>query len=93
VGWEAGYKAAYFGGWRLIGTAESLPSPSDSSNLMLDLKKASPDAILVWGKPSDARYSGLIRHLDEQYPSSTVESILDPVLGEVGAVVSTNANR
>ncbi|MBZ5654421.1 MAG: hypothetical protein LAO56_03980 [Acidobacteriia bacterium] len=93
VGWEAGYKAAYFGGWRIIGTAESLPSPSDSSNLMLDLKKASPDAILVWGKPSEARYAGLIRHLDEQYPSSTVESILDPVLGEVGAVVFTNVNR
>ena len=90
VGWEAGYKAAYFGGWRIIGAAQSLPSPSDSSNLMTDLRKASPDAILVWGKPSDARYVGLIRHLDEQYPNRTVETIVDPVLGEAGMVVFTN---
>jgi hypothetical protein len=89
VGWEAGYKAAYFGGWRIIGAMETLPSSSDSTSLMRDLAKASPDAVLVWGRPSDGRYAGLVRDLEVQYPNSSVEKIVDPVLGESGAVVFT----
>ena len=90
VGWEAGYKAAYFGGWRIVGTMETLPSSSDSARLMKDLAKASPDSILVWGRPSDVRYAGLIQDLDVQYPNRSIEKIVDPVLGESGAVVFTH---
>jgi len=90
VGWEAGYKAAYFGGWRLIGSMQTLPKSSDSLNLMRDLGKASPDAVLVWGTPSDERYAGLVRNLAAQYPNRRLEKIIDPVLGESGVVVFTS---
>ena len=90
VGWEAGYKAAYFGGWRIIGTMETLPSSSESASLLMDLRKASPDAILVWGKPSDTRYAGLMRTLEAQYPNSILEKVADPVTGEAGTVVFTS---
>ena len=87
VGWEAGYKAAYFGGWRIVGAMESLPSATEWNSLGKDIEKVSPDAILVWGRPADANYSGLVRDLVSQYPGNPVETIADPILGEVGVVV------
>jgi hypothetical protein len=84
VGWEAGYQAAYFGGARLIATAESLPAPTQLDTLMADLRKADPSVIMVWGRPSDSSYSGLLDRLVLQFPHSRVEKIADPVLGEVG---------
>ena len=87
LGWEAGYQAAYFSGDRLIGTTVSLPSSNELSTLLADLTKASPDAIVMWGKPGDARYAGLQRSLTSQYPHHPVEKITDPVLGEVGMVI------
>jgi len=87
LGWEAGYQAAYFSGDRLIGTMVSLPSSNELTTLLADLTKASPDAIVVWGRPADTRYAGLVRNLTSQYPRSAVEKITDPVLGEVGTVV------
>ena len=89
VGWEAGYQAAYFGGGRLIATMETLPSSTELGTLMADLGKASPDAVLVWGRPSDSRYADLVRRLVSQYPYNPVERIADPVLGEVGFVLFT----
>lgn len=89
IGWEAGYKAAYFGGARLIATVDSLPSSSEVSILQADLGKANPDAILVWGEPSDRRYTALTRSFALQYPCTTGERIADPVLGEVGIVLFT----
>jgi hypothetical protein len=89
VGWEAGYQAAYFGGGRLIATMETLPSSTELGTLMADLGKASPDAVLVWGRPSDSRYADLVRRLVSQYPHNPVERIADPVLGEVGFVLFT----
>jgi hypothetical protein len=58
VGWEAGYKAAYFGGSRVVGSLDVLPDAmrDSSSNLtptnllLVDIEKASPEAILVWGE-------------------------------------------
>jgi Dolichyl-phosphate-mannose-protein mannosyltransferase len=89
VGWEAGYKASFFGGRRIIAATESLPQSTQLSSLAADIRKASPDAILVWGKPDDTKYTGLLQSLTLQYPRSSTEKIVDPVLGEVGTMVFT----
>jgi Dolichyl-phosphate-mannose-protein mannosyltransferase len=86
VGWEAGYKASFFGDRRIIGAMDSLPQSTQLTTLAQDLQKASPDAILVWGRPDNAGYTGLIQSLKLQYPQSSSEKIVDPVLGEVGIV-------
>jgi hypothetical protein len=91
VGWEAGYKASFFGQRRIIAAMDFLPTYAQLSDLTLDLRKAAPDAILVWGRPEDTKYSGLIAHLQAQYPNSTSGKILDPILGEVGAVLFLHA--
>jgi hypothetical protein len=90
MGWEAGCQAAYFGGARLIGTMDSLPGSTESTSLMADLRKAAPDAILVWGKPNDGRYTALVGNMALGYPYDPAEKIVDPVLGEVGVVVFTS---
>jgi len=87
VGWEAGFKASFFGERRIIAAMEALPQSTQLSSLGADLQKASPDAILVWGKANDARYTGLLQSLTLQYPQSSSEKIVDPVLGEVGTVL------
>ena len=89
VGWEAGYKASFFGERKIIGTTDSLPRSIQWDTLAADLRKASPDAILVWGRPDNARYTGLVQSLSLQYPQSPSEKIADPVLGEVGTVLFT----
>jgi len=89
VGWEAGYKASFFGGWKIIAATDSLPQSTQLSSLIMDIRKASPDAILVWGRPDDTRYAGLIDSLLLQYPQNLNEKIVDPVLGEVGIVLFT----
>jgi hypothetical protein len=87
VGWEAGYKASFFGEGKIIGAMDFLPQSTQLSSLAADLRKASPDAILVWGRPDDAAYTGLIHSLMLQYAHSSSEKIVDPVLGEVGTVL------
>jgi hypothetical protein len=87
VGWEAGYKASFFGEQRIIAAMDSLPQSTQLTTLAQDLRKASPDAILVWGTPENARYAGLIQSLMLQYPQSSSEKIVDPVLGEVGTLL------
>ena len=87
VGWEAGYKAAYFGGRRIIGAMDSLPDATQTAILMKDVEKASPDAILVWGKADDARRASVIQSLVPRYRPSATERIHDPSLGEVGIVM------
>jgi hypothetical protein len=89
VGWEAGYKASFFGERKIIAATDALPQSTQLSSLAADLRKASPDAILVWGRPDDMRYTGLIQSLTLQYPRSSSEKIVDPVLGEVGIVLFT----
>src|SRR6266851_5694240 len=89
VGWEAGYKASFFGGRRLFAAMDSLPSSSQVGGLIVDIRKASPDAILMWGRPNDVRYPELRHSLALEYPRSSSEKILDPVLGEVGVVLFT----
>jgi hypothetical protein len=87
VGWEAGFKAGFFGERQIIAATEALPQSTQLSSLAADLQKASPDAILVWGKPEDTRYTGLLQNLTLRYPRSPREKIVDPVLGEVGTVL------
>jgi hypothetical protein len=89
VGWEAGYKASFFGGRKIIGATDSLPNSAQLSSLSVDMLKASPDAVLVWGRPDDTRYTGLIHSLVLQYPRNSYEKIVDPALGEVGVVLFT----
>jgi hypothetical protein len=89
VGWEAGYKASFFGERKIIGAMHSLPDSTQLSNLTIDIQKASPGAILVWGRSDDTRYRGVIRSLMLQYPHNAAEQIVDPVLGEVGVVLFT----
>ncbi len=89
VGWEAGYQAAYFGDQRLIATLEALPTPTELKPLAADLQKASPDAVVVWGRPNDSRYTELVQNLDSLYPHHFLKRVFDPVLGEVGAIVFT----
>ena len=87
VGWEAGYKSVFFGDRKIIAAMNSLPQSTQLSGLAAELRKASPDAILVWGRPDNATYTSLIQNLMLQYPESSSEKILDPVLGEVGTVL------
>lgn len=89
VGWEAGYKASFFGDRKIIGAMDSLPEPMQLSSLTVDIQKASPGAILVWGRSDDTRYTGLIQSLILQYPNNSSEKIVDPALGEVGVVLFT----
>jgi hypothetical protein len=89
VGWEAGYKASFFGGRRIVGATDALPQSTQWSILFADIRNATPDAILVWGHPDDVRYTGLLQRLRLQYPRSPNEKIVDPVLGEVGTVLFT----
>jgi hypothetical protein len=84
IGWEAGYKAAYFGGYRIIAAKDSLPNPSQLASLMIDLKEAHPDAILVWGEPKETQFSVLVSKVASQYPCDSFEAINDPAIGTVG---------
>jgi hypothetical protein len=89
VGWEAGFKASFFGQRRIVAATEALPQSTQLNSLAADLRKASPDAILVWGKPDDTRYIVLLQSVTLQYSRGSSAKIVDPVLGEVGTVLFT----
>jgi hypothetical protein len=84
VGWEAGYKAAYFGGKRLIATDEKWPSRNEMALLQKDLEKANPSAILVWNRDDSSRQE-LLATLKFKYSEMT--KLVDPSLGDVGVVL------
>jgi hypothetical protein len=87
VGWEAGYKSAYFGDRRLIGATDKLPDLEKIPAVLRDLSKASPDAILVWGKPGEVRYDALLRQLIQENAGGSRDALMDPLLGEVGSAL------
>lgn len=89
VGWEAGYKAAYFGDRRLIGATDKLPGAQQIPALLGDISQAKPDAILVWGKPGDIRYDSLVQQLARDYAGNSPDIITDPFYGEVGIALYT----
>lgn len=91
VGWEAGYKAAFFGSRRLIAALDDLPLPANKDAVLADLAKAQPDAIMVWGRPDDARYRAFETAVAAYYPGAASEEISDPVLGRVGAIFFVEA--
>jgi len=70
-----------------------LPRSTQLSSLIMDIRKASPDAILEWGRPGDTSYAELSHSLILNYPQNSSEKIVDPVLGEVGIVLFTEAQR
>jgi hypothetical protein len=87
VGWEAGYKAAFFANRKLIAASDALPSSAMTQAVLTDLDKASPGAILIWGSEKDATYANFMNSLSLRYPDSSRENIVDPVLGDVGAIL------
>jgi len=93
VGWEAGYKSSFFGGRKIIAAMDTLPQSTQLGTFITDLRKASPDAILVWGRPDNASYLVLKHILMLEYPHSSSEEVFDPVLGEVGTVLFTQTQR
>lgn len=82
VGWEAGYKAAFFADARLVGISEKLPD--DASNLSLAAHALGAEGIVIWGDPSNNQYRRLLKGLSQ---GASEEKIVDPVRGEVGTIV------
>jgi len=87
VGWEAGYKSAYFGHRRLIATLQDLPPSEQIPAVLGDIAKTRTDAILLWGKPGDARYEALLQQLTLTYGGGHRDTLTDPVYGEVGSAL------
>jgi hypothetical protein len=93
VGWEAGYKAAYFGNQRLVAAVNDLPSPATMPLALADIAKASPGAVIIWGSVQEPPYFDLLQRLGVQFPNRTAEKLLDPLRGEVGTVLFLNPER
>ncbi len=90
VGWEAGYKTAFFAGYRVTAARIFLPTPGQLPMLLADLDQGAPDAILLWGKPGDGQFIASAEVLRSRYPgNSPTLKILDPSAGEVGAIFFT----
>lgn len=89
VGWEAGYRVAYFEKRRIV--AESPIVPGDTPLLMADIEKSSADAVLVWGKTADPAFQRVVHSLGAEYRGSA--PIFDPALGQVGEVVAGRIAR
>jgi len=71
----------------MIAATEKLPNLEEIPAVLGDISKASPDAILVWGKPGDEKYEALVRQLIREYAGSSEETLMDPFLGEVGSAL------
>lgn len=93
VGWEAGYKSSYFGGWRLIAAAELLPAKNQQEILLRDLTKAGPDAVAVWGSPANTAYREIVQNILREPDVKSEAIIRDPVLGETGSIIFFNRDK
>ena len=87
VGWEAGYKSAFFGNCRLIGVTDHLPTTDQMQPLLQDIATAAPDVVLVWGRSGDSAQEALIQRILAGGPQRFREEIVDPVEGPVGSAV------
>jgi hypothetical protein len=88
VGWEAGLYSAYFSGSQIIGENFSSPAGTIPDAVIGDISALSPDAVMIWGFPSDSTYSALVHELMRK-PSrwnSTGIAVGDPYKGEVGTI-------
>jgi hypothetical protein len=75
---------AYFANRRIV--AQTPSWPADVSLLIADIEMSSAVAVLVWGKPADPSFQRVLRSLAAEYQTSL--AIVDPALGQVGAVVA-----
>jgi 4-amino-4-deoxy-L-arabinose transferase-like glycosyltransferase len=96
VGWEAGVYAAYFAGARVVGdlfetagepTGNRTTDSVDAAAVVADVEKLAPDAVLIWDRPTHAKYADVVSSLQQAYPNADVSSISDPVKGNVGTVI------
>jgi len=87
VGWEAGYKAAYFGDRWLIAATDQMPGADKTATLLDDLSKAAPDAVMIWGRPADVQYRNLVHQIVLRSGEASVGVLTDPSVGEVGTAV------
>lgn len=86
IGWEAGYKAAFFGGARVVASAPRI-SDENLAKLERDIHKSSADVLMLWGNPRTGSYHQLTSDLAEQYPSGRWQAINDPERGQVGSML------
>jgi hypothetical protein len=87
VGWEAGYKSAYFGDRRLIGATDQLPDLDSIAPTLRDISLAAPDAVLVWGRPGNPRYDAFLQQFVHNPAPGSQQVIADPALGQVGIAI------
>jgi len=86
IGWEAGYKAAFFGSARVVATASRL-ADNNVEHLESDIRKSAADALMLLGNPRDRAYQHLITDVSTQYPGSRLQPIHDPERGQVGSIL------
>jgi hypothetical protein len=87
VGWEAGVYAAYFAGSPIVADLFQVPEGVNVDSIVTDVQKLSPDAVMIWGVRSSAKYPRVVDALRESYPNAKVSSVRDPIRGEVGTVL------
>jgi hypothetical protein len=85
IGWEAGYKAAFFGGARVIAFAPRI-TDANVGKLEKDVANSDADALMLWGHPGDTNYRHLISDFETHYPEVRWQPIYDPERGQVGTV-------
>ena len=90
VGWEAGFTVAYFTNRQIVAIGD-LPTSEQMSVWMDDIRNASSDAVLVWGRPNDVNYQLALHGLESEYHTNL--PIIDPALGEVGRIVEGRLTR
>jgi hypothetical protein len=87
VGWEAGFKAAFFSNRRVIAWTGDIVDSARRQDLLADVRIAAPDTVMVWGASSSPEYVSLIRELSEQHPRSSIVKVYDPTKGEVASIL------
>jgi 4-amino-4-deoxy-L-arabinose transferase-like glycosyltransferase len=87
VGWEAGIYASYFSGSQIVADLIDKPSLVNSDSIVIDIERLRPDAVIIWGGPTDSLGTTLVRELQVAYPHDRSTIIRDPRRGEVATVV------
>ena len=87
IGWEAGYKAAYFGNAAIVAHSDLLPDAAHMNDALSDITKAAPEAVLLWGDPRQDNYQALVHRLVQGATVLEFEKVQDSVKGESGSIV------
>lgn len=87
VGWEAGLYASHFARCGVVGFSPEIPDLESAQAAQKDLLQIAPDAILIFGSGSDARYEHFADLSRLVLRDSSSQGIFDPQLGEVGTLV------